>query len=239
MPFLSKLKTILIIVPILMINEVSFAHVDEDIIINNFGDLGKVDFPMSCSTAVQKQMVTGVALMPHMMYAQAEKLFSSLINIKPECAMLYWGYSMTLFHPLWPDKISDNALALGETAINKAIALNATSKREKLYIKATADYYHNWKNVTDGERHKAWEQGQQLLYKDYPEDIDAASFYALSQLATASKKDKAFSQQKNAGIILEQLYKKSPTHPGTIHYTIHAYDNAMLAEPANGIMLHC
>ena len=229
-----KLFDIAIVSFMLIFGSASFAHEgheNQDMVILNLGDLGLVNFPVSCSDDAQKAMNTGVGLLHHMMYAQAEKLYGAWIETEPDCAMLYWGYSMTLFHPLWPDTITEEALDRGSIAIKKAQALD-TSERELSYINATAAYYDNWQTNADDSRIRAWAEAQQGVYQKYPSDIDAGAFRALAQIVTAPKTDPTFSQNREAGSLLEKLNKISPTHPGSIHYTIHAYDSAPLAELA-------
>jgi tetratricopeptide (TPR) repeat protein len=73
------------------------------------------------------------------------------------------------------------------------------------------------------------------LYESYPDDKEAAIFYALALDAAAEPNDKTYANQKNAGAILNALYKVEPNHPGVIHYIIHTYDYpglATLALPA-------
>ena len=70
----------------------------------------------------------------------------------------------------------------------------------------------------------------------HPQDDEAQIFHALSLLGTASPTDRTHTKQKQAGQILEPLYRKYPDHPGLAHYLIHAYDSTELAsrglEPA-------
>lgn len=231
MPLGRKLLSLVAVVFGLFINATGFAHdghENQDMIIPNLGNLGTVDFPVSCGEDAQEAINTGVGLLHHMMYTQAEKFFAAWIEKEPGCSMMYWGYAMTLFHPLWPDTIKDEALARGEAAITKALTLHSTA-REKHYLNATAQYYDGWQKVADKTRIINWAKAQESVYKRYPDEIDAAAFYALSQLCTASKQDPSFSQQEEAGALLNEFYKISPTHPGVVHYTIHAYDSAPLA----------
>lgn len=204
-------------------------HEDKDMIINDLGDLGDVSFSISCNKNAQKAMSTGVGLLHHMMYAQAEELFGHWIEKEPDCAMIYWGYSMSLFHPLWPDTIKNEALQRGQAALAKATTLNFT-KRERDYINAAAQYYRGWEAVDDKLRIVQWANAQEVVYQKNPDDIDAAAFYALSLIVTASKQDLLFKQNQAAGDILQKIRNISPNHPGAIHYTIHAYDNAPLAK---------
>jgi tetratricopeptide (TPR) repeat protein len=177
-------------------------------------------------------MNRALALLHHMMYAQAQQRFEELISQYPNCAMLYWGHAMTLFYPLWPVTPTDEKMALGSASLAKAESINAISQRERDYIRAAKAFYADWQKESYSDRIAAWEVAQRELYNNYPEDIDAAAFYALSHLAIAAKDDQSFSYQKQAGKLLEKLFQKVPTHPGVIHYTIHAYDNPLLAKRA-------
>src|SRR5205823_9665869 len=72
---------------------------------------------------------------------------------------------------------------------------------------------------------KAMEQ----LYQRYPDDREAAVFYALALNATAAPTDKTYANQLKAGAILEKLFAEQPNHPGVAHYIIHSYDYPPLA----------
>ncbi|MDG1733166.1 MAG: hypothetical protein P8M49_05700 [Thalassotalea sp.] len=227
------LKTFCFITMVLF-SLVSYAHdghADEDMVLKDLGNLGTVNFTTSCNADAQKAINTGVGLLHHMMYAQAEMFFNQWKKKAPKCAMMYWGYSMSLFHPLWPDTIKDEALVRGHSALTKAQQLQST-KREKSYISAAAQYYQNWENLTNKERTAKWAEAQSFVYQQNPDDIDATAFFALSQLVMAPKNDPTFKQNQLAGELLGKLRKVSPYHPGAIHYTIHAYDNPLQAELA-------
>jgi tetratricopeptide (TPR) repeat protein len=211
-----------------------WAHGDQETEVDSskFGDLGNVEIPISCEPEVQPKMNRALALIHHMMYAQAQHRFEELSNQYPNCAMLYWGQAMALFHPLWPVIPSEEKLAAGSAALEKAESISTINQRERDYINAAKAFYGDWKTKPYSDRIAAWEVAQKQLHNNYPEDVEAAAFYALSHLATAAKDDQSFSHQKQAGRLLEQLFQQAPTHPGVIHYTIHAYDNPSLANRA-------
>ncbi len=195
------------------------------------GYLGAVEIQNSCDTGVKAQMNRGVALLHHMMYGASRKVFTAVAVADPDCVMAQWGIAMTLFHPLWAPP-SDAELAEGWDAVQKAVALNAPTSREKGYVGAVEAFYRNWDTIKHKERIGRWEAAQKKLYTAHPEDIEAGAFYALALLATAPKGDKTFVHQKEAGALLEGLHAKAPEHPGLFHYIIHAYDNPMLASRA-------
>ena len=68
------------------------------------------------------------------------------------------------------------------------------------------------------------------VYQKYPDDHEAAAFYALSLLASEPDNDTTFANRKQAGAILEKLFAEEPNHPGIAHYLIHTYDKPQLAE---------
>ena len=68
------------------------------------------------------------------------------------------------------------------------------------------------------------------LARAYPDDPEAAAFYALAVLETVDLTDKTYARQLKAAQILEDLWARYPDHPGVPHYLIHAYDYAPLAE---------
>jgi tetratricopeptide (TPR) repeat protein len=73
------------------------------------------------------------------------------------------------------------------------------------------------------------------IYRAYPDDLDAASFYSLSLLGLMRSEDKGYRLQAQAGAIALAVYEKNPNHPGAAHYIIHAFDDpdhAILALPA-------
>ncbi len=66
----------------------------------------------------------------------------------------------------------------------------------------------------------------------YPEDPEAAIFYALTIAAAADPADKTYARQLKAGAMLENMFVKYPDHPGLAHYIIHTYDVPPLAARA-------
>src|ERR1700745_1843461 len=70
--------------------------------------LGTVNFPVSCTPAVQKTFTRGMALLYSFEYEQAQSSFGNVAQKDPACAMAYWGQGMSLYHQLWdqPSKAS-------------------------------------------------------------------------------------------------------------------------------------
>src|SRR5438034_9078395 len=66
-------------------------------------------------------------------------------------------------------------------------------------------------------------------YARYPDDHEAAIFYALALNATAAPTDKTYANQLKAAAILEKVLAEQPNQPGIAHYLIHSYDYPPLA----------
>jgi len=69
----------------------------------------------------------------------------------------------------------------------------------------------------------------QQLHERYPDDSEAAIFYALALNGAVDFDDKNYTKQLKAAAILNEEAKKQPNHPGIAHYLIHSYDFAPLA----------
>ena len=191
-------------------------------------ELGSAHFPVSCTPAAQKTFDRGVALLHSFWYDEAEKTFSEATRTDPSCAMGYWGIAMSLFHPVWaPPTQAD--LKKGMAAVEKAGSLRAKTERERDYIAAIGAFYRDWDKVDHHERAVAWRTAMQQLSARYPEDREAAIFFALALIGTAPATDKTFANQKQAAEILNRILPEQPNHPGITHYMIHSYDSPQLA----------
>jgi len=194
--------------------------------------LGSINFPVSCNTEASQQVTKGVALLHHMTYEGANTAFSQATEVDSNCAMGYWGQAMALIHPLWSDPPSETEFKQGKTLVNKAKTTGNKTDREHAYISALEAYFSEGRQRSEKINLASLEKGWQKVYQQFPNDLEAASFYALSQLSTASPTDKSYSKQIRAGKIAEQIVMKNPDHPGAHHYVIHAYDYPELSDKA-------
>jgi tetratricopeptide (TPR) repeat protein len=191
-------------------------------------DLGSVHFPVSCTPAAQKTFDRGAALLHSFWYDEAEKTFSEVTRADTACAMGYWGVAMSLYHPVWiPPTPQD--LKKGTAAVEKAKSARAKTQRERDYIGAMEVFYKDSDKVPHRERALKWRNAMQQLSAQYPEDREAAIFFALALIGTAPSTDKTYASQKQAAEILNRLLPEQPDHPGIAHYMIHSYDSPQLA----------
>ena len=190
--------------------------------------LGTVRFPTSCPAAVQKDFERGVALLHSFWYEEAEKQFVAVTKASPGCAMAHWGVAMSLYHQLW-EQVGKADLDRGWAEVQQGQASPKTTSREKGYLAAAAAFFGNTEGRDHVTRAKAYSDGMEKVYRDNPDDTEAAAFYALSLLASEPPNDTTFDNRKKAIPILNELFAKNPDQPGVAHYLIHSCDKPQLA----------
>jgi tetratricopeptide (TPR) repeat protein len=186
--------------------------------------LGKVDFRVSCSPEARVEFNRAVALLHHMTYPQARQAFERTAKIDPGCAMAHWGVAMTLFQPLWPTRPGPAELRAGWEAIHNANALRPPTERERLFVRAAEAFFQDPQSTDYWGRIRRWEKAMEQVYNRFPEDPEAAAFFALAHLATAPSDRISLSHSERAARLLLTLYRANPDHPGAMHYLVHAND---------------
>jgi tetratricopeptide (TPR) repeat protein len=184
--------------------------------------LGVLDFPNSGSEAAQAAFVQGVLLLHSFEFDDSRAAFIEAQSIDPDFAMAIWGEALTLNHPLWAQQ--DRETALEVLAKLPADLEKHTTKREQMYLDAVRILYGEGDKPS---RDMAYMKAMQGVSEAYPDDLDAASLYALSILASVYERD--FRTYMKAAAILEEVFAKEPQHPGAAHYLIHSYDDQVHA----------
>src|ERR1044071_3199550 len=188
--------------------------------------LGRVEFPTSGSAKAQQHFLRGLAALHSFWYEEAIEAFRESTKVEPDFAMGYWGEAMAYNHPLW----SEQDITAARQALAKIKETPKLTERERAYLSAVRLLYG------EGDKHArdvAYSAAMEKIYRAYPEDLDAAAFYALSLLGMGG--EKGYRLQAKAGAIALDVYQKNPNHPGAAHYIIHAFDDpdhAILALPA-------
>lgn len=193
--------------------------------------LGRVHFPVSCTTNAQNQFDRALAMLHHFWHPQGLNAFTEITKTDPNCAMAYWGMAISVrTNPLVgpPDH---SALKRGWEAVEKAKAAGAKTQRERDYIAAIELYYKDWDKLEYRTRVLAYEKAMEQVHLRHPEDQEAAIFFALAlnEAVTVLPTDKTYARQLKAGQILEKVLEANPDHPGALHYLVHSYDFPPLA----------
>jgi tetratricopeptide (TPR) repeat protein len=186
--------------------------------------LGKVHFPTTCSPEAQAHFDRGLAWLHSFAFGDAIKSFRAAAEADGRCGIAHWGAAVAwLGNPLAGPPPPRNVQE-GAAAVERARAAGAGSARERDYIAAIEAFYRNHDKVDHRTRALAYEKAMEGLAQRYPQDSEAAIFYALALNITLDPNDKTYANQLKAAGILEKLFAEQPQHPGIAHYLVHSYD---------------
>ena len=192
--------------------------------------LGKVEFPNSCSPAVQEKFLRGVAMLHSFYYSATQRAFEDVAAEDNSCAIATWGYaSILMSNPLQGIGASPKSAERAQAAIDKGRQIGAKTQRERDYIEAVAAYYEDFANRPERARQVARAKAYEALAAKYPDDDEAQIFYALYLAGTQTASDQTYSAYLKSAAILEKQFAKHPDHPGVAHYLIHSYDAPPIA----------
>jgi tetratricopeptide (TPR) repeat protein len=186
--------------------------------------LGRISFPTSGAVTAQPAFVRGVLFLHSFEYDDAIDQFRQAEKIDPGFAMAYWGEALSYNQPLWRNESVDKARAvlgrLGPTPA--ARQAKASTVREKGYLDAVEKLFGAGDQAA---RLKAYADRMGALHAQFPDDDEAAAFYALALLGTIPEGDRNQPVSLKAGNIALAILKKNPEHPGANHYALHAFDD--------------
>ena len=147
------------------------------------GQLGRVDFGISCNGPAQVSFNEAVAWLHSFEYERAGATFLEVLGRDASCAMAHWGMAMSLWHQLWVTSPSPADLAKGAEHVRHARALAPDSGRESRYIEAIGALYSDYEKLNHRSRTLAYPQARAELHASHPEGGEASVYYALPPLA--------------------------------------------------------
>jgi tetratricopeptide (TPR) repeat protein len=157
-------------------------------------------------------------------YDDAIEAFRQAQRADPAFAMAYWGEALAYNQPLWFNEDVSKARAalakLGATA--SARQARAPTERERLYLDAVEKLYGDGPKAS---RDRAYADRMGELSRRFPDDDEAAAFYALALLATIPSGGRDQAVSLKAGGIALAILEKNAQHPGAAHYALHAFDD--------------
>ena len=161
--------------------------------------LGQVNFANTCSPAVQADLNRAVALLHSFWWGATIKAFTEVAQKDPSCGIAHWGVAMAVLeNPFgWPPTPKMLSRRRGRRRrepgppARRASASSTTSRRSRSSTRTTT----RW---STGTRAVAYEKAMEQLSARYPDDREAAIFYALALNATALATDKTYAQQLKA-----------------------------------------
>jgi hypothetical protein len=195
--------------------------------------LGTVHFATSCAAAAQPAFDRAVSLLHSFEFGAAMAAFDVTVKQDPGCAMTQWGIALARWsNPFSVGTRSIQQVQQGLAAVERGRAIGARTERERAYLDAVALLYTDAEARPQQARVEAYRDAMAQLTRRYPDDFEAAIFYALALTAAEDLNDKTYASRLQAVGILEPLFTKHPDHPGLAHYIIHSYDVPALAPRA-------
>lgn len=195
--------------------------------------LGEVKMSVtSANHEAKAHFILGLKFLHAFMYELAREQFQMAQKHDARLIMAYWGEAMTYKQSLWREESLKNAAKVLKRIPKEAIKLTPI---EKGLLHAVMVLFEP--GVSQKKRDNHYMDVLDKLSKQFPHDVEANSFYALSLLQYGVDfPNDAVNQAnlKKARHRLKIFFKRYPKHIGVMHYLIHAYDspNKSIAEQA-------
>jgi hypothetical protein len=194
--------------------------------------LGKVEFKVDCTAAVQPEFNRAMALYHSFAWGEAMKVFDAITRTDPACGMAHWGRAMVMLdNPfIWPGNLQPAKLKEVAAALDAARAAGLKAQREKDYVEAVAVFVRDYDKIVYRTRLQSFDETMAKLAARNPDDKEASILSALVTSANFDPADKTYANQLKATKVLEPLFIAQPNHPGVAHYLIHSYDYPPIAK---------
>ncbi len=203
-----------------------------------FSGLGDHRMPITATPEAQKFFDQGVNLAFGFNHAEAIRSFREAARLDPACAMCWWGVAFALGSninlAMPPDAVVPAWMALQNA---QALASKVTP-REQAWIAALSKRYADSAKADRAALNEAFAQAMGDLARQYPDDLDAQTFWAEAMMDTQPwdywQADGATPKGHGARIVstLESVMARAPNHPGALHLYIHAVEASTTPERA-------
>ncbi|MEJ2005536.1 MAG: hypothetical protein P8X57_11350 [Cyclobacteriaceae bacterium] len=190
--------------------------------------LGDLNHKFTISESARPYFEKGLLLLHSFEYDDAREEFNKAQEADPDELMVYWGLAMTHYKALWG--LQDIAAGrkiihqLGETADERI--QRAENPLEEEFWKGLEILYGDGEFL---ERNQAYAEHMASVYEQYPDNMEVAAFYSLG-LMWADYDNEDYLNRSSR--IAKGIIEENPTHPGALHYMIHANDNPRFAQVA-------
>lgn len=216
----------------------SIAHADANPLLMN--NLGTLHYPITTSIPTAQQFFDqGLRLAYAFNHGEALRAFRKARTLDPECAMCYWGEALVL-GPNINAPMDPAAVAPAFDAVNKAQGLSArASAKERALIEALTARYARDPQADRAGLDAAYADAMQRVAERYSDDDQITLTYAESLMDRQPWdywEAGGFRPKGRAAEIvglLEKVLRKTPDHPGAIHYYIHLTESS--SDPARAV----
>lgn len=187
--------------------------------------LGDLKHQFSITAAAKADFNQGLLLLHSFEYDDARKSFQKALEADPTEVMTYWGLAMTHYKALW---------GLQDIEAGREVMAQLGGNAEDRLIKAENQLEKNfWQGIEIlygagelKERNQKYVEHMEQVYRSNPNNHEVAAFYALGLMWAG------YDDQENlnkSSKVAQSIIKENPTHPGALHYMIHANDDPEFA----------
>lgn len=204
-----------------------------------FKGLDGVTFKITTNNPeAQEYFNQGLMLSYGFNHAEAARSFYEASRLDPNCAMAYWGFAYVL-GPNYNAGMEEDNFQRAYEAVQKAKKLSAKcSPKEKAMIDALTVRYAAKPPSDRKPLDIAYSEAMKKVYNQFPSDPDIGTLYAESLMNLHPwdlyEKDTEIPKKWTPEIlmVLNELIKKNPKHPGAHHYLVHALESSAYPEKA-------
>lgn len=182
--------------------------------------LGVISFPNTGNRTAQEPFLRGVLLLHNFEYDDAAAAFRDAQDADPGFVLSYWGEALTYYRPVWGREELDD----GRKALRKAANAEPADARERAYLDAVRILFGDGSRA---ERWKRYSHAMERLYRSFPNDLEAASLYAVSLFGITGGRDHR--TYMRIASIAQDVHRGNRDHPGALHYLIHSFDDPVHA----------
>ena len=195
--------------------------------------LGAWHHPIAARNAeTQKYFDQGLALLYGFNRYEALRSFRRAAELDPTAAMAWWGMAMATgpYINMGTEGDGDLDSKAACRAVEAGLKIPGAAPRERAYLEAAATRCPEYKP-------DVYIAAMKSLANHYPDDLDAATFYAESLMVPVRWHWYSHNGEPAAGVLeaertLEQVLRRWPEHPGANHYYIHAVESSPTPERA-------
>ncbi len=204
-----------------------------------YKDLGKLHYSVTTrSPRAQAFFDQGLRLLFAFNHAEAARAFHAAQQADPQCAMCHWGEALVLGPninaPMFPEAMAP-AFAAAERA---AAAANTASPVEQALVRAVNKRYAAQPPADRAPLDQAYAAGMTEAAHSFPNDDMVQVLFAESLMdlspwnywEAGGARPKGRTQEMVDA--LERVLERNPSHPGAIHYYIHAMEASTHPEKA-------
>ncbi|MDW3195099.1 MAG: hypothetical protein R8G66_22185 [Cytophagales bacterium] len=191
-------------------------------------NLGDLNHQFSISSAAKPDFDQGLLLLHSFEYDDAREAFELALDEDPNEVMTYWGLAMTHYKALWGLQDVDAG-----RQVMKQLGADKPARLAKAENQLERDF---WTGVEilygEGElkeRNQKYLDHMEQVYQANPNNHEVAAFYSLGLMWAGYDDQENLSKSSK---VVQQIMKENPTHPGALHYMIHANDNPEFAVEA-------